>query len=174
MVEDRAGRPDLLSVVDHRDPEERPGWFAGRAFLAGAGHGQVDATETAIGQRVLDVSYGPEGTHGGADLGGRTHPGRSWRMPSLQTMNGRVYPKLWNYVRREVDARATPGQFILTASATPAGDHIRHSAAGRFGRIQMPPWLSRRSVEVWAGSLWPRCFPGKASAVVTPDSLSMT
>lgn len=28
-------------------------------------------------------------------------------------------PALWDHVRREVDARRTPGQFILTGSATP-------------------------------------------------------
>ena len=48
-------------------------------------------------------------------------------------------PAIWNHVRREVDNRALPGQFLLTGSATPADDHTRHSGAGRFGRIQMRP-----------------------------------
>lgn len=50
-----------------------------------------------------------------------------------------VFPELWNYVRREVDARGTPGQFILTGSSTPSDDETRHSGAGRFARIQMRP-----------------------------------
>ncbi len=50
-----------------------------------------------------------------------------------------VYPDLWNYVRREVDERGIPGQFILTGSATPNNEHTRHSGAGRFARIQMRP-----------------------------------
>lgn len=50
-----------------------------------------------------------------------------------------VFPDPWNYVRREVDARGIPGQFILTGSATPSDDATRHSGAGRFARIQMRP-----------------------------------
>lgn len=50
-----------------------------------------------------------------------------------------VFPELWNYVRREVDARGIPGQFILTGSSTPRDDETRHSGAGRFSRIQMRP-----------------------------------
>jgi predicted AAA+ superfamily ATPase len=46
---------------------------------------------------------------------------------------------LWNRVRREVDARKEPGQFILTGSATPADDVMRHTGAGRFGRVRMRP-----------------------------------
>lgn len=48
-------------------------------------------------------------------------------------------PELWNFVRRAVDQRARPGQFILTGSATPADDHTRHSGAGRFSRLRMRP-----------------------------------
>jgi predicted AAA+ superfamily ATPase len=47
---------------------------------------------------------------------------------------------LWNRVRREVDARKEPGQFILTGSATPADDVMRHTGAGRFGRVRMRPF----------------------------------
>lgn len=50
-----------------------------------------------------------------------------------------TYPKLWNHVRRAIDDRQAPGQFILTGSATPADDHTRHSGAGRFARVQMRP-----------------------------------
>ena len=48
-------------------------------------------------------------------------------------------PPIWNHVRRTVDDRAEPGQFILTGSAVPADDVTRHSGAGRFTRIRMRP-----------------------------------
>jgi predicted AAA+ superfamily ATPase len=50
-----------------------------------------------------------------------------------------THPVLWNHVRREVDARRRPGQFILTGSATPIDDHTRHSGAGRLARVRMRP-----------------------------------
>lgn len=46
---------------------------------------------------------------------------------------------VWNYVRREVDRRQGAGQFILTGSAVPADDVVRHSGAGRFARLTMRP-----------------------------------
>jgi uncharacterized protein len=46
-------------------------------------------------------------------------------------------PALWNAVRHAVDVRASPGQFILTGSATPADDTTRHSGAGRFRRLTL-------------------------------------
>jgi uncharacterized protein len=46
-------------------------------------------------------------------------------------------PAIWNGVRREVDARKTSGQFILTGSATPADDATRHTGAGRFAHLRM-------------------------------------
>ncbi len=48
-------------------------------------------------------------------------------------------PAIWNRVRRQVDDRSEPGQFILTGSATPRDEARRHSGAGRFGVIQMRP-----------------------------------
>ena len=48
-------------------------------------------------------------------------------------------PAIWNAVRREVDARKIPGQFILTGSASPADDVTRHTGTGRFSRIRMRP-----------------------------------
>ncbi len=48
-------------------------------------------------------------------------------------------PSLWNHVRRSVDDRTGPGQFILTGSAVPADDVTRHSGAGRFARLRMRP-----------------------------------
>lgn len=50
-----------------------------------------------------------------------------------------VEPELWNHVRRTVDRRNKPGQFILTGSAVPADDITRHTGAGRIARLQMRP-----------------------------------
>lgn len=46
-------------------------------------------------------------------------------------------PKLWNYVRHEVDERKEKGQFILTGSANPNDDIKLHSGAGRFTVVEM-------------------------------------
>ena len=50
-----------------------------------------------------------------------------------------LVPSLWNQVRRAVDDRQQPGQFILTGSATPSDDVTRHSGAGRFSVMRMRP-----------------------------------
>ncbi|MDR1341539.1 MAG: DUF4143 domain-containing protein [Prevotellaceae bacterium] len=46
-------------------------------------------------------------------------------------------PKLWNYVRHEVDDRKQKGQFILTGSANPDEGVKLHSGAGRFTVVEM-------------------------------------
>lgn len=50
-----------------------------------------------------------------------------------------VVPSIWNHVRRTVDTRGQPGQFILTGSAVPADDITRHTGAGRVSRVRMRP-----------------------------------
>jgi predicted AAA+ superfamily ATPase len=50
-----------------------------------------------------------------------------------------VAPRIWNHVRREVDDRDDPGQFILAGSAQPTDDETRHTGAGRISRLQMRP-----------------------------------
>ncbi len=50
-----------------------------------------------------------------------------------------VEPGIWNHVRREIDDRGKPGQFILTGSAVPSDDVIRHTGAGRILRLRMRP-----------------------------------
>jgi hypothetical protein len=50
-----------------------------------------------------------------------------------------IVPKLWNQVRRTIDDRGLPGQFILTGSAVPADDETRHVGAGRITRIRLRP-----------------------------------
>ncbi len=50
-----------------------------------------------------------------------------------------VAPSIWNHVRREVDKRGDPGQFILAGSAQPTDDETRHTGAGRISRLRMRP-----------------------------------
>ncbi len=54
-------------------------------------------------------------------------------------------PQIWNYVRRAVDTNTNPGQFILTGSAVPADDWVRHTGAGRIGRLRMRPMSLQES-----------------------------
>jgi predicted AAA+ superfamily ATPase len=50
-----------------------------------------------------------------------------------------LVPEIWNYVRRAVDDRQQPGQFILAGSAQPTNDETRHTGAGRISRLTMRP-----------------------------------
>ncbi|MFO7893377.1 MAG: DUF4143 domain-containing protein [Longimicrobiales bacterium] len=50
-----------------------------------------------------------------------------------------VVPELWNHIRRAIDDRREPGQFILTGSAVPADDITRHTGAGRIARLRLRP-----------------------------------
>jgi uncharacterized protein len=50
-----------------------------------------------------------------------------------------VEPSVWNQIRRAVDDRGEPGQFILAGSAVPADEVTRHSGAGRITRLRMRP-----------------------------------
>ena len=60
-------------------------------------------------------------------------------------------PFTWDLVRRAVDAGATPGQFLLTGSAS-LTDPGRHSGAGRILRLRMRPLaLSERGYEPSVG-----------------------
>src|SRR5699024_2321271 len=46
-------------------------------------------------------------------------------------------PKLWNYIRHEIDARKKINQFILTGSSNPVESIKMHSGAGRFTIVDM-------------------------------------
>ncbi|MGH9169361.1 MAG: AAA family ATPase [Acidimicrobiales bacterium] len=48
-------------------------------------------------------------------------------------------PRIWDAVRREVNTHRSPGQFILTGSATPHDTAMRHSGAGRMVAVAMRP-----------------------------------
>ena len=49
------------------------------------------------------------------------------------------FPAVWDIIRRNVDRDPTPGQYLLTGSATPADDAPRHSGAGRIVQVRMRP-----------------------------------
>lgn len=60
-----------------------------------------------------------------------------------------LVPGLWDRVRRASDRLGQPGKFILSASAQPTDYIIRHSGAGRVGRVLMRPmslWESGASI----------------------------
>ncbi len=48
-------------------------------------------------------------------------------------------PQVWDSVRRQVDAGAPPGRFLLTGSATPVDADGTHSGAGRIVSLRMRP-----------------------------------
>lgn len=48
-----------------------------------------------------------------------------------------VQPKLWDYIRHEIDDRKQAAQFILTGSANPEESVKMHSGAGRFTILDM-------------------------------------
>ncbi|MHB8247236.1 MAG: ATP-binding protein [Acidimicrobiales bacterium] len=48
------------------------------------------------------------------------------------------FPNVWDYVRRRVDAGASPGRFLLTGSAMPVEEPV-HSGAGRIAQLRMRP-----------------------------------
>jgi len=48
-----------------------------------------------------------------------------------------VQPKLWDYIRHEIDDRQQTAQFILTGSANPVESAKMHSGAGRFTTLDM-------------------------------------
>ena len=47
------------------------------------------------------------------------------------------FPKIWNYIRHEVDSRNQVAQFILTGSSNPEESIKMHSGAGRFTILDM-------------------------------------
>lgn len=56
-------------------------------------------------------------------------------------------PVLWDAVRFEVDMRAKTGQFILTGSAVPSDNKVRHTGTGRISRLKMRPMSLYESKE---------------------------
>jgi len=56
-------------------------------------------------------------------------------------------PVLWDAVRFAVDRRGESGQFILTGSAVPADNAVRHTGTGRISRMFMRPMTLFESLE---------------------------
>ena len=87
-----------------------------------------------------------------------------------------VAPSIWNHVRRAVDDRRTPGQFILTGSAVPADDITRHTGAGRFSRLRMRPMslfeLGVSNGSVSLGSLLRGVNPPAKPSALTVSSVA--
>jgi len=48
-----------------------------------------------------------------------------------------IQPRIWDYVRHEVDERKKNAQFILTGSSNPEDNAKMHSGAGRFTTVDM-------------------------------------
>lgn len=63
-----------------------------------------------------------------------------------------VEPSIWNHVRRAVDDRVDPGQFILAGSAQPTDDATRHTGAGRISRLRMRP-MSLHELGIGSGEI---------------------
>ena len=90
-------------------------------------------------------------------------------------------PAIWNHVRRAIDDRGKPGQFILTGSAVPADDITRHSGAGRLTRLRMRPMSlfekSRSTGRISLGRLLDGSKEGAPEAKLTvpeiADEISM-
>jgi predicted AAA+ superfamily ATPase len=61
-------------------------------------------------------------------------------------------PAIWNHVRRTIDDRQAPGQFILAGSAVPPDDVTRHTGAGRITRLRMRP-LALFETNISSGSI---------------------
>ncbi|MCL2483515.1 MAG: DUF4143 domain-containing protein [Propionibacteriaceae bacterium] len=92
-------------------------------------------TATNVASSRLDVEVDPTIT-----LAMETDPSLLLRGPVPRLLDEwQVHPALWDVVRREVDARQSPGQFILTGSAIPSAHARTHSGAGRFGWVRMRP-----------------------------------
>jgi predicted AAA+ superfamily ATPase len=85
-----------------------------------------------------------------------------------------IHPAIWNHVRRLVDDRSEPGQFILTGSSVPSDDLSRHTGAGRFSFLHMRPMSlfeggqSSGAVSL-AGLLAGEPQPSSESALTIPD-----
>lgn len=63
-----------------------------------------------------------------------------WNGPTPRLIDEwQIAPSLWNHIRHIVDDRGPPGQSILTSSAVPADDVMRHTGAGRWTRLRMRP-----------------------------------
>ena len=80
-----------------------------------------------------------------------------------------VAPAVWNQIRRAVDDRRQPGQFILAGSAVPADDVTRHTGAGRFSRLRLRPMSLAESGGSSGEVSLARLLAGDATSVPAPE-----
>lgn len=80
-----------------------------------------------------------------------------------------IEPAIWNHVRRAVDDRGTSGQFILTGSAVPVDDIVRHTGAGRLTRLRLRP-MSLFETGHSSGAVSLQQLLGGDSAAQLPES----
>lgn len=73
-----------------------------------------------------------------------------------------IEPAIWNHVRRAVDARRVPGQFILTGSSVPPDAVDRHTGAGRFSFLRMRPMSLAESGQTSGQISFKELFEGRA------------
>ena len=93
----------------------------------------ASARRVAASEVLLDLDDAAQAT-------AQVDPGLVLEGPTPRLIDEwQIVPKLWNQVRRTVDDRQLPGQFILTGSAVPADDETRHVGAGRLSRIRLRP-----------------------------------
>lgn len=91
------------------------------------------ARQVAASEALLDVD---EGARQAAAL----DPALVLNGPTPRLIDEwQLEPAIWNHVRRAIDDRSAPGQFILTGSAVPPDDATRHTGAGRITRLRMRP-----------------------------------
>ena len=50
-----------------------------------------------------------------------------------------IVPEIWNTIRHLADEERRNGRFVLTGTARPSADGIRHSGAGRIMRVRLRP-----------------------------------
>ena len=122
----------LRRVVD----EELDALLPGLAAVSLDGPKGVGKTETAT-RRARTVFALDEAAQ--RDLV-QADPGRLARAPKPVLVDEwQRFPPVWDMIRRSVDRDASPGQYLLTGSATPAADAPMHSGAGRIVQVRMRP-----------------------------------
>lgn len=72
-------------------------------------------------------------------------------------------PVLWDAVRFEIDQRGETGQFILTGSAVPQDNAVRHTGTGRISRMLMRTMTLFESLESSGDVSLKSLFDGTAS-----------
>lgn len=119
-------------TVDDELDELLPG-LAAIAIDGAKGVGKTETAERrAAGLFRLDSAARRQGVEGDPEAVLRS------ARPTLID-EWQLVPEVWDVVRRQVDRDPTPGQFLLTGSASPRPGTTAHSGAGRIVRLRMRP-----------------------------------